>query len=52
VGLWHYRVRATLPPLPAPNQRQVEITVTAKCVKSDIPMGIDCTKSQVLSTFK
>lgn len=42
----------TLPPLTIPPKRNATVIIVPKCVKSPIPLGIDCTRSQVLSSYK
>jgi hypothetical protein len=42
----------TLPPLTVDPGRNANIIITPKCVKSSIPLGIDCARSQVLSSYK
>lgn len=43
----------TLPPLTVPSRRNATITVLPKCVKtSKIALGIDCSASQVLFSYK
>lgn len=42
----------TLPPLTVPSKKNAQVIVTAKCVKSPLPTGIDCSRSQVLASYK